>query len=86
MARNPLYPLVPCHRVVGSDFSLVGYRGATSGPDLDDKLARLGAEARGYAKERSANGDTGLQVFPVERVLDRVRGAKPQADGQLSLW
>jgi len=25
MASNPLYPIVPCHRVVGSDLSLVGY-------------------------------------------------------------
>ncbi|MBT3272982.1 MAG: MGMT family protein, partial [Spirochaetales bacterium] len=27
MATNPLYPIVPCHRVVGADMSLVGYGG-----------------------------------------------------------
>ena len=28
MASNPLYPIVPCHRVVGADLSLVGYAGS----------------------------------------------------------
>jgi len=86
MARNPLYPLVPCHRVVGSDYALVGYRGATSGPDLDDKLVRLRAEARGYKEERELGGEGGILVFPVERVLARVEGAPPPLDRQLSLW
>jgi methylated-DNA-[protein]-cysteine S-methyltransferase len=27
MARNPVPPLVPCHRVIGSDGSLVGFGG-----------------------------------------------------------
>jgi O-6-methylguanine DNA methyltransferase len=77
MAGNPLYPIVPCHRVVGSDFSLVGYRGMTSGPDLDDKLARLRAEARGFSREMTLEGAHGLTVFPVEWVIakaERDRG------------
>ncbi len=78
MRNNPLYPIVPCHRVVGADFSLVGYRGATCGPDLDAKLARLRAEARGYQKATSLPAAGGLLVFPVERVLIRVdRGTPP---------
>jgi O-6-methylguanine DNA methyltransferase len=86
MATNPLYPLVPCHRVVGSDYSLVGYRGATSGPDLEDKLARLTAEARGYAEELAPESAGGLVVFPVERVLARAERAKARPDRQLPLW
>jgi methylated-DNA-[protein]-cysteine S-methyltransferase len=86
MAWNPLYPIVPCHRVVGADYSLVGYRGATSGPDLEDKLARLRAEARGWPAELSLGSAKGLSVFPVERVIEKAEGAKPEADSQLSLW
>ena len=33
MATNPLYPIVPCHRVVGADLSLVGYGGKQDVPD-----------------------------------------------------
>jgi O-6-methylguanine DNA methyltransferase len=70
MARNPLYPIVPCHRVVGSDFSLVGYRGRTAGPELQAKLDRLRGEARGWPGSREVPLDTGaLLVFPVERVI-----------------
>ena len=77
MATNPLYPIVPCHRVVGSDFSLVGYRGMTSGPDLEDKLGRLRAEARGFSREMMLEDAHGLRVFPVEWVIakaERERG------------
>jgi methylated-DNA-[protein]-cysteine S-methyltransferase len=86
MATNPLYPLVPCHRVVGADYSLVGYRGATSGPDLADKLARLRAEARGYAEELKPASAPGLVVFPVERVLARAERGSSRPDRQLPLW
>lgn len=86
MARNPLYPIVPCHRVVGADYSLVGYRGMTSGPDLDDKLARLRAEARGYREELVLETARGLPVFPVERVIARAEGNRGDPAGQLSLW
>ncbi len=36
--RNPIPILIPCHRVIGSDGSLVGYRG---GLDLKTKLINL---------------------------------------------
>jgi O-6-methylguanine DNA methyltransferase len=78
MAHNALYPLVPCHRVVGADFSLVGYRGAVDGPDLADKLERLKKEARGYSESRRLA--SGLRVYPVERVLTRYRDADAQLD------
>jgi methylated-DNA-[protein]-cysteine S-methyltransferase len=85
MACNPLYPIVPCHRVVGSDYSLVGYRGATSGPDLDDKLARLRTEARGFREELTI-AEGALAVFPVELVIAKAQRARGEADLQLPLW
>jgi O-6-methylguanine DNA methyltransferase len=86
MARNPLYPIVPCHRVVGSDYSLVGYRGATSGPDLDDKLSRIRAEARGYAEEIAVGPGGALSAFPVERVIEKADVPRVPPDPQLPLW
>lgn len=40
VGRNPVAILVPCHRVIGADGSLVGYAGG-----LDKKLALLQLEA-----------------------------------------
>ena len=67
MASNPFAPIVPCHRVVGSDFSLIGYGGG-----LGAKLAFLKREKKGYSsvKEVSVNGKR-LKVWPVEFVLRR---------------
>ena len=74
MARNPVYPIVPCHRVVGSDFSLVGYGGEKSLRALQAKLTRLSREARGFTtkKEVLVNGKN-LAVYPVECVLRKAR-------------
>ncbi|OGD49607.1 hypothetical protein A3K79_05260 [Candidatus Bathyarchaeota archaeon RBG_13_46_16b] len=74
MASNPLYPIVPCHRVVGADFSLVGYGGGKSPQALKVKLARLSSECRGFgsAKEISVNG-TVFKVYPTEHVIDKAR-------------
>ncbi len=83
MATNPLYPLVPCHRVVGADLSLVGYRGEQKARALAAKLDRLRAEARGMPAPRQLEtpGLPGgpLPVVPVERVLEAVarRDARP---------
>jgi O-6-methylguanine DNA methyltransferase len=38
MARNPLAPIVPCHRVIGSDNNLVGFGG---GLNLKQCLLRM---------------------------------------------
>lgn len=69
MATNPFAPIVPCHRVVTSDYGLGGYGGG-----IDVKLAFLAREKRGYisAREIPVDGKK-LHVFPVEFVLKRLR-------------
>jgi O-6-methylguanine DNA methyltransferase len=68
MALNPFAPIIPCHRVVGSDFSLVGYGGG-----LKTKLEFLRRERRGYTSEREIPmGNRRLKIFPVEFVLKKV--------------
>jgi methylated-DNA-[protein]-cysteine S-methyltransferase len=68
MARNPFAPLIPCHRVVSSDFTLGGYGGG-----LSVKLEFLVREKRGYTSPRQIPfGDKKLQVFPVEFVLGKL--------------
>jgi O-6-methylguanine DNA methyltransferase len=72
MAQNPFPPIVPCHRVVSSDFTLGGYGGG-----LDVKLDFLKRESRGYASKREVTADGGkLQLFPVELVLRRLEKSK----------
>ena len=71
MASNPFPLIVPCHRVVCSDFSLGGYGSGCEGVPV--KLGILRRESRGYASEREISvGGGRLVVFPVERVLKRV--------------
>ena len=68
MASNPFAPIVPCHRVVSSDFTLGGYGGG-----LTVKLEFLIREKRGHPSAREiAVGNKKLQVFPVERVLRKL--------------
>jgi methylated-DNA-[protein]-cysteine S-methyltransferase len=86
MATNPLYPIVPCHRVVGSDMSLVGYGGRQTPGALRAKLDRLRAEARGSTEERRLDETGGLRIFPVEWVVARAARGEEPADTQLSLW
>ncbi len=71
MASNPFPLVVPCHRVVCSDFTPGGYGGGYD--NVPVKLGILKRESRGYASEREISvGDGKLLVFPVERVLKRV--------------
>ena len=65
MASNPFPLIVPCHRVVASDFSLGGYGGG-----LQVKLDILSRERRGHISKReiSVYGEK-LQIFPVELLL-----------------
>jgi len=74
MASNPLYPIVQCHRVVGADFSLVGYGGRKTPQALKAKLARLSKERKGYktSRETAVNGKK-LTVYPVELVIEKAR-------------
>ena len=65
MAANPFAPIVPCHRVVKSDFTLGGYGGG-----LQVKLGLLRREKKGFSEPREIDANDGqLTVFPVERVL-----------------
>lgn len=69
MASNPFAPIIPCHRVVGSDFGLVGYGGG-----LQLKLDFLRRERKGYSNEREISVGKGrLKVFPVEFALKKAR-------------
>lgn len=71
MATNPLYPIVPCHRVVGADMSLVGYGGKQDQRALNAKLERLKAEVRGAdGDECIAVLDSTLTVYPTEGVIE----------------
>ena len=65
MASNPFAPIVPCHRVVKSDFTLGGY-----GLGLKIKIEILNREKKGFcdSKEINVKGRQ-LKVFPVEYVL-----------------
>jgi O-6-methylguanine DNA methyltransferase len=74
MASNPLYPIVQCHRVVGTDYSLVGYGGRKNARALKAKLARLEAERKGHKSQKEViiNGTT-LTVYPVEYVIDKAK-------------
>lgn len=66
MRANPFAPLVPCHRVVRSDFSLGGYGGEVAGQGVKMKHAILQREDRGYKKPTKIKvGDSVLLVFPV---------------------
>jgi methylated-DNA-[protein]-cysteine S-methyltransferase len=72
MASNPFPLIVPCHRVVRSDFTLGGYGGG-----LDVKLDILRRECRGYVSKQKVPLDGGkLMVFPVESVLKRLGKGK----------
>jgi methylated-DNA-[protein]-cysteine S-methyltransferase len=68
MALNPFPLIIPCHRVVASDFSLGGYGGG-----LQVKLELLKREKRGYTTERGIPiKNAKMQVFPVEYVLEKL--------------
>jgi O-6-methylguanine DNA methyltransferase len=65
MANNPFVPIVPCHRVVKSDFSLGGYGGG-----LKIKLDYLLREKQGFQEAKNIEFEgKQLLVYPVERVL-----------------
>ncbi len=65
MASNPFAPIVPCHRVVKSDFTLGGY-----GFGLRVKAELLRKEKRGFSSMKEIEVKGGLlRVYPVENVL-----------------
>jgi len=87
MASNPLYPIVPCHRVVGADLSLVGYFGSRGKEALQAKLARLAKEARGFKAEQDILVEgRPLRVYPVEWAIANAEKRGEGEDRQLSLF
>ncbi len=62
MATNPFPPLIPCHRVVRSDFTLGGF-----GLGIAVKWEMLQRENRGYtqSKKLKMNGKS-LSLFPIK--------------------
>jgi len=87
MATNPLYPIVPCHRVVGADLSLVGYFGSKAQEALGAKLDRLSKEARGFKAEQDVLIEgRSLRVYPVEWAIARAQKHGRTDDRQLSLF
>jgi len=87
MASNPLYPIVPCHRVVGADLSLVGYSGRKDEPALQAKLARLSGEVRGGTRELDVQvGGKTLRVYPVEWVIGKFANRSSGAARQRTLF
>ena len=72
MALNRFPLIVPCHRVVRSDFKLGGYGGG-----VDVKLEILMRESRGHASRREVPVDSKkLSILPVELVLKRLEKGK----------
>jgi O-6-methylguanine DNA methyltransferase len=69
MASNPLAPLIPCHRVVRSNYTIGGYGGEVVGPGISMKLTLLQRENRGYKEPTKikVNG-TSLKLFPASFV------------------
>jgi methylated-DNA-[protein]-cysteine S-methyltransferase len=64
MSKNPFPPLIPCHRVVRSDFSLGGYGGGK-----EAKWEMLQREDRDRTESKRIKiGDGFLSVFPIERL------------------
>jgi len=66
MATNPFAPLIPCHRVVRSDFSIGGYGGEVIGQGVKVKRMILQREDKGFKEPTKIKvGDSVLSVFPV---------------------
>jgi O-6-methylguanine DNA methyltransferase len=69
MATNPFAPIVPCHRVVRSDFTLGGYGGG-----LELKAAMLTREKRRRSSPKEIPvASKRLRVFPVEFALEKLQ-------------
>jgi len=85
MGGNILYPIVPCHRVVGSDLSLVGYGRRQDMDALCTKLGRLRQETRGFTEETFVPGAS-LRVYPVEWAIAKALRDGVETSRQLTLF
>jgi len=65
MASNPFAPLVPCHRVIKTNFSIGGFGGGSEG-GIKIKRVLLEREDRGFQKPSKIRTECGmLELFPV---------------------
>jgi len=65
MALNPFPPLIPCHRVIKTDFSIGGFSGGF-GEGVKTKRTILQREDRGFKKPSQVKTECGmLELFPV---------------------
>jgi methylated-DNA-[protein]-cysteine S-methyltransferase len=64
MKNNPYAPTVPCHRVVASDGAIGGFKGKTSGKEIEEKIALLTKEGITIRDNKIADFSTVLFVFP----------------------
>ena len=55
LKRNPFAPRVPCHRVIGSDMKVGGFRGCRSGAPAACKREMLAAEGVRFRNGRLAD-------------------------------
>jgi len=55
LRRNPFAPRVPCHRVIASDLSMGGFRGARSGRAIQTKRRLLAGEGVRFVGGRLAD-------------------------------
>ena len=55
LKRNPFAPRVPCHRVIGSDMKVGGFRGCRSGAAVARKRKMLAAEGVRFRNGRLAD-------------------------------
>jgi O-6-methylguanine DNA methyltransferase len=64
MKLNPFAPIIPCHRVIKSDFSIGGYGGSLTEVKL--KRTLIEREDKGFDKPSQVKTEWGqLQLFPV---------------------
>ena len=52
MKNNPYAPEVPCHRVVSSSGGMGGFRGKTSGKEIQEKIKMLRKEGIKFRGEK----------------------------------
>lgn len=55
LRRNPLAPVVPCHRVISSDLGPGGFQGVREGKPLCAKLKLLAAEGVQFSNGKLAD-------------------------------
>lgn len=64
LKKNPYAPRVPCHRVVGSNGALGGFKGKTKGKAIQEKTQLLTKEGVLIKKGKVKDFKTVLYIFP----------------------